>query len=165
MPALRNPRHERAAQARARGKTQTKAYEEAGYKPHKQNASRLMTNDDFGRRVAEIQHEEQERLILSKKALIDAVLENVEKALGRRPVKIGKAGEQREVFLYRGEVANNAIRLAGLEIGMFNERKELKLVADFDKYSDAELVQLLAQEAQLLLSDRRGGGEGGNGGA
>ena len=162
MPALRNPRHERAAQARARGKTQTKAYEEAGYKPHKQNASRL-TNDDFGRRVAEIQHEEQERLILSKKALIDAVLENVEKALGRRPVKIGKAGEQREVFLYRGEVANNAIRLAGLEIGMFNERKELKLVADFDKYSDAELVQLLAQEAQmLLLSDRSGGGDDGD---
>ena len=164
MPALRNPRHERAAQARARGKTQTKAYEEAGYKPHKQNASRLMTNDDFGRRVAEIQHEEQERLILSKKALIDAVLENAEKALGRIPVKIGKDGDL--VYVYRGDVANNAIRLAGLEIGMFNERKELKLVADFDKYSDTELVQLLAQEAQmLLLSDRSGGGEGGNGGA
>ena len=57
-----------------------------------------------------------------------------------------------------------AIKLAGVELGMFNERKELKLVAEFEKYSDAELVELLAHEAQmLLLSDRSGGGEGGNG--
>ena len=71
--------------------------------------------------------------------------------MGRIPVKIGKDGAL--VYVYRGDVANNAIRLAGLEIGLFNERKELKLVADFDKYSDLELVQLLAEEAQSLLED------------
>jgi len=164
MPALINPRHERAAQARARGKTQPKAYEEAGYKPHKQNASRLMTNDDFGRRVAEIQREEHERLFLERKSLINAVLRNAETAMGMRPATIGKEGEERKVYIYRGDVANNAIKLAGLECGMFTERKEVSIHNDFDKYSDLELVQLLAQEAQmLLLSDRSGGGEDGNG--
>jgi hypothetical protein len=34
-----------------------------------------------------------------------------EKALARIPVKIGKAGEEQEVYLYRGEVANYAIRM------------------------------------------------------
>jgi hypothetical protein len=85
-------------------------------------------------------------------------------------VKIGAEGKG--VYVYRGDVANRALQMLGFELAMFTERKELKLVADFDKYSDAELVQLLAQEAQMLLlsdrsgvSDRSGGGEGGNGGA
>ena len=55
MPILPNPRHEAFAQARARGLSQDDAYAEAGYKPCRQNASRLMTNDDIRLRVEEIQ--------------------------------------------------------------------------------------------------------------
>lgn len=55
MPILSNPRHEAFAQARARGLSQDDAYAEAGYKPCRQNASRLMTNDDIRIRVEEIQ--------------------------------------------------------------------------------------------------------------
>ena len=164
MPALRNQRHEIFSQNLAKGMTGDQAYIRAGYKPNQHNASRLKTNETITSRVMELQAKKQERFVLTRQHLIEGLLENIEKALGRKPVNVGKEGS--EVFVYRGDVANNAIRLAGLEIGMFNERKELKLVADFDKYSDAELVQLLAQEAQmLLLSDRNGGGEGGNGGA
>jgi hypothetical protein len=54
MPVLKNARHEAFAQALAKGKLQEDAYAEAGFKPHKQNASRLMTNDDVRRRVDEI---------------------------------------------------------------------------------------------------------------
>ncbi|ASW06293.1 terminase small subunit [Rhizobium sp. 11515TR] len=54
MPVLKNARHERFAQAFAKGLSQEDAYAEAGFKPHRQNASRLMTNDDIRRRVAEI---------------------------------------------------------------------------------------------------------------
>ncbi len=54
MPVLRNAKYEAFAQAVAKGKTATEAYEEAGFKPHRQNAARLMTNDDIRKRVEEI---------------------------------------------------------------------------------------------------------------
>jgi phage terminase small subunit len=55
MPVLRNAKYEAFAQAVAKGKSATEAYEEAGFKPHRQNAARLMTNDDVRKRVEEIQ--------------------------------------------------------------------------------------------------------------
>lgn len=54
MPVLRNHRHEAFAQAIAKGMTQEEAHAEAGFKPQRQNASRLMTKDDIKRRVEEI---------------------------------------------------------------------------------------------------------------
>ena len=49
---------------------------------------------------------------------------------------------------------------AGLEVGMFVERKEAKHSFGFEKLSDVELVQILEQEAQALLEygsrDRNG---------
>lgn len=54
MPVLRNAKYEAFAQALAKGRSQEDAYAEAGFKPHRQNASRLMTNDDVRRRVEEI---------------------------------------------------------------------------------------------------------------
>ncbi|WP_457663684.1 hypothetical protein [Sinorhizobium medicae] len=55
MPVLKNARHEAFAQALAKGKSATEAYEDAGFTPHRQNASRLMTNDDVCSRVKELQ--------------------------------------------------------------------------------------------------------------
>jgi len=55
MPILKNPKHERFAQELAKGKSASDAYVAAGYKPKRQNASRLMTKDDIQIRVAEIQ--------------------------------------------------------------------------------------------------------------
>jgi len=54
VPVLRNAKHEAFAQALAKGRSQEDAYADAGFKPHRQNASRLMTNDDVRRRVEEI---------------------------------------------------------------------------------------------------------------
>ena len=70
--------------------------------------------------------------MLSRQYVVDALLENAEKALGRRPVKIGADGN--EVYIYRGDVANRAIQLAGLECGLFTERKEITHSAEFDRY-------------------------------
>jgi hypothetical protein len=55
MGALPNAKHERFAQARFAGMTMDAAYQAAGYKPHRQNASRLMAKDDIKARVAELQ--------------------------------------------------------------------------------------------------------------
>lgn len=55
MPILKNARYEIYALAIARGESAHTAYTLAGYKQHRQNAIRLMTNDDVLKRVREIQ--------------------------------------------------------------------------------------------------------------
>lgn len=79
MPVLRSAKHEAFAQAVATGKSATEAYEAAGFKPHRQNAARLMTNDDIVSRVAEIKNRVAEKAewsaadrLLSLKAIHDA---------------------------------------------------------------------------------------------
>jgi phage terminase small subunit len=54
MKPLDNQRHERFAQALARGLSATDAYAEAGYQPDRGNAARLTANDSIRQRVAEI---------------------------------------------------------------------------------------------------------------
>lgn len=61
MPILKNAKHERFAQARASGMTVDAAYAEAGYKPHRSNASRLSANDNISARVDEILNAGAER--------------------------------------------------------------------------------------------------------
>jgi phage terminase small subunit len=54
MPILENSRHEIFAQELVKGATQTEAYLTAGYKGDKTAASRLSTNVNVQRRVAEL---------------------------------------------------------------------------------------------------------------
>lgn len=51
---LRNPRHEAFVQALLRGESQDAAYASAGYVPHRQNAGRMMTNDDIRARLTHL---------------------------------------------------------------------------------------------------------------
>ena len=55
MATLKNPKHERFAQALARGKSQADAYAKAGYKPSEPHASRLARNGKVSERVTELQ--------------------------------------------------------------------------------------------------------------
>jgi phage terminase small subunit len=55
MTALANQKHERFAQALAKGKTADEAYVFAGYKENRGNASTLKTNQSILDRVAELQ--------------------------------------------------------------------------------------------------------------
>lgn len=158
MPTLNNQRHEIFSQNLAKGMTGDEAYVQAGYKPNRHNASRLKTNETITARVLELQAKKQERFVLARQHVIDGLIENVEKALGRKPVKLGKGAT--ETYVYRGDVANRALQMLGSELAMFTERKEIKHAAEFEKYSDAELVQLLIQEAQTLLLS--GGGDNGD---
>jgi hypothetical protein len=162
MPVLRNHRHEIFSQNLAQGKTADAPYQSAGYKSNRANACRLKANESVIGRVLELQASEQERFVLTRKCLLEALIENIEKALSRRPVKIG---EGKPVYVYRGDVANRAIQLAGLEVGLFSEHKEIKHTFEFDKMSDVELVQELEREARLLLEHDSGGSDGENGDA
>lgn len=54
MPILDNARHERFAQELAKGKTADEAYQLAGFKANRGNATRLKANERVEARVAEI---------------------------------------------------------------------------------------------------------------
>jgi phage terminase small subunit len=66
MPALKNQKHEAFAQALAKGANQSDAYAQAGYKPCRQSASRLMTKADIAMRVKELQSAVVERFIVEE---------------------------------------------------------------------------------------------------
>jgi len=154
MAMLQNNRHELFAQAIFKGRTIGDAYVEAGYKPSPSAPSRLFEDVRIKQRVQELIGRQGAGLVLSRQYVVEALIENAEKALGRKPVKIGSNGEAKDVFVYRGDVANTAIRLAGIEVGMFVERKEIKHTSDLAKLSDVELLEVLvkeAEEAQQLL--------------
>jgi hypothetical protein len=57
---------------------------------------------------------------ITKQYLVDALIENIEKSLARQPVPVG--AEMTPMYVYRGEVANNAIKMAGSEV--IKERPE-----------------------------------------
>jgi phage terminase small subunit len=54
LPVLKNARHERFAQALAKGETADAAYAMAGFSPNRGNATRLNANESVVARVAEI---------------------------------------------------------------------------------------------------------------
>lgn len=65
MPALEDPKHEAMAKGLAMGKTADKAYSDAGYRPHRGNASRLSAKESIQRRVVELTEKLAEKAIAS----------------------------------------------------------------------------------------------------
>jgi phage terminase small subunit len=61
MPVLKNARHEKFAQALAKGSTADDAYENAGFKPDRGHASRLAANGNVQARVGEIKSRAAEK--------------------------------------------------------------------------------------------------------
>lgn len=80
MPALSNPKHERFAQALAKGETAVAAYEQAGYKPDRGAASRLSANVSIERRVAEILDRAAERTEITVAGITNRLLKIAAKA-------------------------------------------------------------------------------------
>lgn len=80
MPALSNPKHERFAQALAKGETAVAAYEQAGYRPDRGAASRLSANVSIERRVAEILDKAAERAEISVASVTTRLLAIATKA-------------------------------------------------------------------------------------
>jgi phage terminase small subunit len=62
MPALTNAKHERFAQALAKGDTSDGAYVSAGFSANRGNAARLNANESVRKRVAELQEKAAEKV-------------------------------------------------------------------------------------------------------
>lgn len=76
MPILQNTRHEKFAQLVASGKSADEAYQEAGYKRARQNAHRMMTNDDITSRIAELQNKAAEKHEITRDKITEMLLKD-----------------------------------------------------------------------------------------
>nr|WP_313709028.1 terminase small subunit [Brucella intermedia] len=76
MPVLRNAKHEAFAQGLAKGMTADEAYQKAGYKPHRGNASTLRANQNISDRVAELQEKAVERTLVT----VESITQELEEA-------------------------------------------------------------------------------------
>ena len=76
MPVLKNARHERFAQALAKGKTAIDAYREAGYKPDRGAATRLSANVSIRDRIAELQSKTVKKVEIT----VDSLAQELEEA-------------------------------------------------------------------------------------
>jgi phage terminase small subunit len=65
MPVLDNARHERFAQALAKGETADAAYVSAGFSANRGNAARLNANESVRKRVAELQAKAAEKAVVT----------------------------------------------------------------------------------------------------
>lgn len=124
MSILDNPRHERFAQALAAGKSAYDAYADAGFRPKRQNASRLMTNDAIQARVAELLSRATEGVVLTRQWVLERLIQNVNRALQAEQV-MDRGGMPAGEYRYEGSIANRALELLGKELGMFVDRAEL----------------------------------------
>jgi phage terminase small subunit len=74
MPALENAKHERFAQALAKGKSATEAYVLAGYKDNDGNAATLKGNQRVADRVAEILERAATRVEVTVASITESLL-------------------------------------------------------------------------------------------
>jgi phage terminase small subunit len=167
MPVLKNPRHERFAQELAKGKSQTEAYETAGWKGGQKNAHRLGKDEGILGRVAELLAERDEMarkatekateaLAIDRQWVLGRLVENAQRAMQAVPVKLSEDGEPvNGEWRYEGSVANRALELLGKELGMFIDRKEVGRPGEFDGMN--------ADDIRAAIKRRLGLAEGGDG--
>ena len=166
--SLRNPRYERFAYGLAEGKPAYQAYIDAGFAKvgAAQSASRLLKSQRAGirERVAEILQEREqidaagtklaiERTAITKEWVIERLRENVERAMQAQPV-IDRAGNPTGSYVYNGAAANRALELLGKELGMFIERRENKIVNEFDSMTDEQIEAWLDEKAEARIKIR-----------
>lgn len=145
MPQLKNARHERMAQGLADGKSQAQAYRDAGFTskaPRKDASALLRRKPDIFRRRDEILserawvHEEGLREAIrkvgyTKVQVLEALGEIVERCMQSYPVLDQKGnhvyvekpdGRIAPAYTFDARGATAALRLLGLELGMFVQR-------------------------------------------
>jgi phage terminase small subunit len=127
MPSLKNPKHERFAQEVAKGATLERAYAEAGYKPSRANAARLMKCNGTQVRIDELLQRGAQRAELTVQSLIEEADDVRVKAM--------------EAKQFSAAIA--AIKEMGVLSGLRVEKSERKKVGDVGRLSDEELEAII----------------------
>ncbi len=111
VPVLSNPRHERFAQELAKGLSASDAMQSAGFKSDRRNSTRLTTNKDIKRRVAEIQERGALRSEVTVASLTAMLLDDrkLARELGQPAAAVSaieKIGKLHQLFVERTENVN-----------------------------------------------------------
>lgn len=162
MPALTDPRWEKACQSRAAGKAVGASYAEAGFAGHPAAATQFFKRPHIIARIAEIQRHKYEkdhkvREIATKKAgleeswIIERTKYVAEIAIRGAPV-LDAAGQPTGQFTGRTNLraAVSALALLSDFLGMRIHRVEVGGPGDFARMSDDELQGVLIEQYQKL---------------
>lgn len=162
MPALTNPRWEKACQLRSSGKGVYEAYETAGFKPNKPGATTFFKRPYIAARIVELQqqvygdtHRAREiaikKVVLEESWIIERAKYVVELSLRGSPV-LGPDGSPTGRFDGKTNLraATDALRLCSDFKGMRVQRVEVGGPGDFARMSDDELDMALTEQAKAL---------------
>lgn len=162
MPALTDPRWERACQLRADGGDVRASYHEAGFTGKPSVATKFFKRPPIISRISEIvaqrhANERKANEIATKKVAVDKewvlhrLMYNAEQSLRGRPIKDRQGNPIPGQFTQPNEsAANRALELIGNHLGMFIQRHEIGAPGDFARLSDDELNDALAEQAKAL---------------
>jgi hypothetical protein len=107
MPVLDNARHERFAQALAKGKTADQAYVAAGYSANRGNAARMNANESVQKRLLELKTKSAEKTGLTVASITERLLRIAEK---------GEASDEAPMLTVARASLMDAAKLNGLVI-------------------------------------------------
>lgn len=105
---LANPKHERFAQERAKGKTADEAYQLAGYSENRGNATRMNANESIRARIDEIMHAVAQKTEVTLESLMAEADE-----IARLARASGQLG-----------AANGALKLKAVFAGLYVEKAD-----------------------------------------
>lgn len=148
MPVLENHKWELFAQELAKGKTADEAYQLAGYKENRHNASRLKTNETIQARISEILGRAAARVELT----VSRVVENLER-IATKAEALGEASGL--------NVAKSAWVDAAKVQGLVVDKKEVGKPGDFSRMTEDELEAFIARRQGALGASLSGEGTAG----
>ena len=124
------------AQNLAAGMDQLEAYHLAGFKGSLPAACRKAKTPDIKLRIAKIMGAKHDAMILDKKWVMDELVDTY---------KCAKKDSD-------WSAARATLKDIGLELGMFIERKDIRVHAMFEKLSDHDVINQLSQVNKELLT-------------
>lgn len=155
MPVLSDAKRERYAQAIVSGKSKGDAVIYAGFsKKHASRAAHQIETQAVVDRIAELLGAAAKQVVIERKWVLEALIENCEIALGRRQVEIQvdnakyKAPRKTKVTMRDAGAANKALELLGREAGLFVETR--RNINEHSELSEADLDRRIAEKLTFL---------------
>ena len=138
MPVLSNAKHELFCQHLALGKTASEAYELAGYKPSRSNASVLRAKQNVSDRLSEILQQSEKKVVQQIEYTRDSILAELEEAR-RLAIEWKQSSGAWQAAMAKAKI-----------LGLIIDRREVGETGAFDELTDEELISAAARKAREL---------------